>query len=75
MYIFLGLFFKKSPRNIDLSEISILKRYNHKSSHYVSVCVDPTDDFMRENISGNFKYIQLHGSETSTRVKEIKKWE
>jgi phosphoribosylanthranilate isomerase len=27
---------------------------------------------MRENILGNFDYIQLHGSETSARVKEIK---
>ena len=64
--------YKKSPRNIDLKEISILKKYKPKTSHYVSVCVDPTDDFMRENILGNFEYIQLHGSETSERVKEIK---
>ena len=40
--------------------------------HYVSVCVDPTDAFLQENILGNFEYIQLHGSETSERVKEIK---
>ena len=66
------VFYDKSPRNTDLKEISILKRYNRKISHYVSVCVDPTDDFMRENILGNFEYIQLHGSETSARVKEIK---
>ena len=64
--------YKKSPRNIDLKEISILKKYNPKTSHYVSVCVDPTNDFIRENILGNFDYIQLHGSETSARVKEIK---
>ena len=64
--------YKKSPRNIDLKEISILKKYNPKTSHYVSVCVDPTNDFIRENILGNFEYIQLHGSETSARVKEIK---
>ena len=66
------VFYDKSPRNTDLKEISILKRYNRKISHYVSVCVDPTDDFMRENILGNFEYIQLHGSESSARVKEIK---
>jgi len=64
--------YKKSPRNIDLKEISILKKYNPKTSHYVSVCVDPTNDFIRENILGNFDYIQLHGSETSARVKESK---
>ena len=63
--------YKKSPRNIDLKEISVLKRYKPKVSHYVSVCVDPTDTFIQENILGNFEYIQLHGSETSERVKEI----
>ena len=71
---FLGfVFYEKSPRNIDLKEISVLKRYNPKKSHYVSVCVNPADTFIRENILGNFEYIQLHGSETSERVKEINK--
>ena len=70
---FLGfVFYEKSPRNTDLKEISVLKRYNHKTSHYVSVCVDPADTFIRENILGNFEYIQLHGSETSERINEIK---
>ena len=70
---FLGfVFYDKSPRNTDLKEISVLKRYNPKTSHYVSVCVDPSDRFIQENILGNFEYIQLHGSETSKRVKEIK---
>ena len=69
---FLGfVFYDKSPRNTDLKEISILKSYNSRTSHYVSVCVDPTDTFIKENILGNFEYIQLHGSETSERVKEI----
>ena len=66
------VFYAKSPRNTDLKDISVLKKFNPKTSHYVSVCVDPTNDFMRENILGNFDYIQLHGSETSARVKEIK---
>ena len=70
---FLGfVFYDKSPRNTDLKEISVLKKYNPKTSHYVSVCVDPTDTFIQENILGNFEYIQLHGSEASERVKEIK---
>ena len=67
------VFYDKSPRNTDLKEISVLKRYKLKKSHYVSVCVDPTDTFIQENILGNFEYIQLHGSETSERVKEINK--
>ena len=66
------MFFKKSPRNIDLKDIDVLKKYNRKSSQYVSVCVDPEDAFLQENILGNFDYIQLHGSETNERVKEIK---
>ena len=71
---FLGfVFYDKSPRNIDLKEISVLKKYNSKKSHYVSVCVDPTDTFLQKNIIGNFEYIQLHGSETIERVKEINK--
>mgnify|MGYP001205945740 CR=1 FL=1 len=71
---FLGfVFYNKSPRNIDLKEISVLKRYNPKKSHYVSVCVNPADTFIRKNILGNFEYIQLHGSETRERVKEINK--
>ena len=70
---FLGfVFYNKSPRNTDLKEISLLKRYKPKTSHYVSVCVDPTDTFIEENILGNFEYIQLHGSEASERVKKIK---
>ena len=71
---FLGfVFYDKSPRNTDLKEISLLKKYNTRLSHYVSVCVDPTDAFIQENILGNFEYIQLHGSETSERVKETNK--
>ena len=65
--------YKQSPRNINLKEISMLKNYNRKSSLYVSVCVNPTNEFIKENILGNFDYIQLHGSETVERVKEIKK--
>ena len=71
---FLGfVFYDKSPRNTDLKEISVLKKYKPKTSNYVSVCVDPTDIFIQENILGNFEYIQLHGSETGERVKEINK--
>ena len=67
------VFYKQSPRNINLNEIYMLKNYNRKSSLYVSVCVNPTNEFIKENILGNFNYIQLHGSETSERVEEINK--
>ena len=70
---FLGfVFFKKSPRNINLKDIKNLSKFNKKNSSFVAVTVDPTDDFIKENLLGNFEYIQLHGSETNERVAEIK---
>ena len=70
---FLGfVFYKKSPRNTNIKEISILKKFRKKSSLFVSVCVNPTNNFIQDNILGNFDYIQLHGSETYERVMEIK---
>ena len=70
---FLGfVFYKKSPRNVNLNEISNLSKFNKKNSSFVAVTVDPTDEFIKENLLGNFEYIQLHGSETAERVSEIK---
>ena len=70
---FLGfVFYEKSPRNINLKDINILKKYDQKSSAYVAVCVNPTDSFIQKNIIGNFEYIQLHGSESVERMKQIK---
>ena len=70
---FLGfVFYKKSPRNINLKDIKVLSKYNKKNSSFVAVTVDPTDNFIKENLLGNFEYIQLHGSETNERVIEIK---
>ena len=71
---FLGfVFYKKSPRNVNLENINILSTYNKKNSSFVAVTVDPTDNFIKEYLLGNFEYIQLHGSETKDRVTEIKK--
>ena len=70
---FLGfVFYKKSPRNVDIKDINILSKYNKKDSSFVAVTVNPTDNFIKENLLGNFEYIQLHGSETNERVSEIK---
>ena len=70
---FLGfVFYKKSPRNIKLKDVKILKSYNKERSSFVAVCVDPKNDFIKKNLIGNFEYIQLHGSETYKRVVEIK---
>tara|TARA_B100001057_G_scaffold309460_1_gene309457 strand:- start:352 stop:969 length:618 start_codon:yes stop_codon:yes gene_type:complete len=71
---FLGfVFFKNSPRDIQLNEVQNLKNYEKKNSSYVAVCVNPVDNFIKKNILGNFDYIQLHGSETKERVNEIRK--
>ena len=71
---FLGfVFYKKSPRNINLKNLNILSTYNKKNSSFVAVTVDPTDNFIKEYLLDNFEYIQLHGTETNDRVSEIKK--
>ena len=67
------VFYKKSPRNINLKDINILSKYNKKNSSFVAVTVDPSDNFIKEYLLGNFEYIQLHGTETNDRVSEIKK--
>ena len=70
---FLGfVFYKKSPRNVNLEDIKALSKYNRKNSSFVAVTVDPTNKFIKENLLGNFEYIQLHGSESNKRIAEIK---
>ena len=70
---FLGfVFYKKSPRNIDLVDVPKLKRYDKQNSFFTAVTVDPSNEFIKQMILGNFDYIQLHGSETNERVQEIK---
>ncbi len=70
---FLGfVFYEKSPRNLNLEEIKKLQNYKKKNSSFVAVTVNPTIEFIKNNILKKFDYIQLHGSETKERVKEIK---
>jgi len=66
------VFYEKSPRNINLTDIKILSRYNKKNSSFVAVMVNPSDEFIKKNILGNFDFIQLHGSENKNRVADIK---
>ena len=71
---FLGfVFYKKSPRNVNIRDINILSSYDKKNSSFVAVTVNPTDNFIQENLLNNFDYVQLHGSETNDRVLEIKR--
>ena len=66
------VFYEKSPRNINPKDIKTLSKYDKKNSVFVAVTVDPSDEFIKKNLIGNFDFIQLHGSETKDRVTEIK---
>ena len=66
------VFYKKSPRNVNLQDIKKLLEYNKRNAFFVAVTVNPSDKFIKNNLIGNFDYIQLHGSETKERVSEIK---
>ena len=71
---FLGfVFYKKSPRNVNLNEVKNLSKFNKRNSSFVAVTVNPNDEFIKRNIVGNFDFIQLHGSETKERVTDIKR--
>ena len=66
------VFYKKSPRNVNISDIKVLSNYNKRLSAFVAVTVNPSDEFIKNVVLGNFDFIQLHGSETKERVNEIK---
>ena len=70
---FLGfVFYKKSPRNLNLKDVKKLKNYNKKKSFFVAVTVNPNNEFIKNIVLNNFDYIQLHGSESKERVEEIR---
>ena len=66
------VFYEKSPRNINISDINLLSKYDKKNSAFVAVTVNPNDEFIKKNILKNFDFIQLHGSETRDRLDNIK---
>ena len=55
-----------------MSDIKLLSTYDKKNSYFVAVTVNPSNEFIEKNLIGNFDYIQLHGTETNERVREIK---
>ena len=70
---FLGyVFYEKSPRNLKFEELQELKNFNKQRSSFVAVTVNPSNDLIKDMVLENFDYIQLHGSETNERLKEIK---
>lgn len=73
---FYGLiFYKKSPRNIDINNAKKLIEYSQSKP------INPVGVFVNEDLSNinkyikilNLKYIQLHGSETNEYINLIKK--
>ena len=66
------VFYEKSPRNVNPQDIKTLSNYKKKNSTFVAVTVDPSDEFIKQNVLGNFEFIQLHGSESKDRVTDIK---
>jgi len=71
---FLGfIFYEKSPRNIKISDLDILENYNRKNSLFTAVTVNANNDMIDQINLKNIQCIQLHGSETNERIKEIKK--
>ena len=64
--------YPKSPRNCSPQElVSITKKINQTDIFKVAVMVNP-DDKTIEQIHHNVEYIQLHGGETESRIKDIK---
>jgi phosphoribosylanthranilate isomerase len=71
---FMGLvFFRKSSRNVSLTEAAALAALVPKSIEKVAVLVNPSDDDVNEILeSVPLNMIQLHGHETPERVAEIR---
>ena len=44
------VFYEKSPRNIYLPDIKILSKYNKRGSAYVAVTVNPSNEFIENNL-------------------------
>ena len=66
------VFYEKSPRNVKLKDVETLSNFYKKNSSFVAVTVNPSNEFIKKYLIGNFEFIQLHGSETKERITEIK---
>ena len=66
------VFFSKSPRHIDWTTARILGRQAQGRAKIVALSVDPDDDTLNRIVDAlSPDLLQLHGSETPARVKEI----
>lgn len=71
---YIGLvFFPKSPRNLDFDTAQRLAQQVPSHVKTVALMVNPSDDFLRELLEHvDVDILQLQGSESSERVREIK---
>ena len=44
------VFYEKSPRNVNLTDIKILSKYDKKESAFVAVTVNPSNEFIKKNL-------------------------
>src|ERR1700735_4654729 len=66
------VFFSKSPRHIDWATARALGRQARGRAKIVALSVDADDDTLKRIVDAlSPDLMQLHGSETPTRVKEI----
>ena len=68
------IFYKKSPRNVDIETLSgISKSFNKYSEKFFGVFVNPSLDEISKKLEiFNFGSIQLHGSENQNLIDQIK---
>ena len=71
---YIGLvFFPKSPRNLDFDTAQRLAQQVPSNVKTVALMVNPSDDFLRELLEHvDVDILQLQGSESAERVREIK---
>lgn len=71
---YIGLvFFPKSPRNLDFDTAQRLAQQVPSHVKTVALMVNPSDNFLRELLEHvNVDILQLQGSESAERVREIK---
>ncbi len=65
------VFYKKSPRNLNIEKAKQLTKNIPTNVKRVAVLVNEGDEFL-EQIKNFFDYFQLHGDEDLKRIKEIK---
>ncbi len=68
------IFYKKSPRFIDMSTLALVNQYfNSHKNKFVGVFVNPTIDEIKNKLEVfDFDTIQLHGNEDQNFISEVK---